>query len=435
MNILSKPKVFLFICAIIITFLIGAFTPPNLLGHFENKITKNTNWEINSNMPNSKVNQSEGNNDISPGVQISKDSKIPGNITSKVVRTPLANDFPIGWYDTIGAKDTPAKVAVEGINILMPYVGEADNETITTYLDAAEKAGVKVLLELRRSIINNRDNVSVTKFVRTFKNHPAVFGWYLYDEPSVSKLSPQILKSAYDAIKVEDPKKPVAVTIPHLWGIEKYLDAMDIFMWDQYPVTYGSSEFGGANWGNLRYWFKRAASFAKGKDGFWFVMQGYGEKQDGTPQFTERLPTFDEEKYMLYSAVASGANGLFLWAHYRSQQSWIDSVVTPLVHEFHDYIPAIRAGAIVDKTKVDRSEIQAVLYREPTNRRYLLIAINHEKRKLNAKIKLKQLKQESIAQFARVLEENRYVKLSTEDNDTNFRDTFNSYEVHIYDIS
>jgi hypothetical protein len=344
----------------------------------------------------------------------------------------LATEFPIGWYVSIGNTDTLAKVANEKINIVMPYVGNSDEAKIMSYLDNASKAGVKVLLELPRSMVENQDTYQIIRFVRKFKNHPAVFAWYSADEPEFNQLSAQALENAYRAIKAVDSIKPVAVVFTRLWGIEKYLSSLDIFIWDQYPVTYGSQEFGSADWKKQRSWFRKAASQAQGKKGFWFVMQGYGEKHDGTPQFGKRLPTYNEERYMLYNAVSSGIDGLFLWAHYRSQQSWIDSVLTPLISEFHDYIPAIAAGKIVDGVKSDRSDIQVSLYQDPESETYYAIAINHGKRKLKAAIKLHQ---EVPVKFVKARVKEKYVRFARNNDRTIIKDVFTPYEVNIYQIN
>ena len=383
-------------------------------------------------IPFREVSESSYSQTINKNLQISIDSKSTKRIVSKSNKTPLTADFPLGWFVSINNTNTLTKVANEGINVVMPYVGKSDDAKIMSYLDAAEKAEMKVLLELPRSIIKAEDTDAIIKFVRKFKNHPAVFAWYSWDEPEIQGLSPTTLKKVYEAIKAEDTSKPVAVVFTRLWGIEKYLDSLDIFMWDYYPVTDGSPEFGSPDWRKMKSWFKKAASHSQGKDGFWFVLQGYGEKSDGTPQFGKRLPTFREERYMLYNAVLSGINGLFLWAHYRSQQSWIDSVLTPIVEEFHDYIPAIREGKIVDQAKANYPAIEVSLYKYPGSRKYYLIAINHGKQKLEAKIRLKQ---STRTKFARVIEENRYVRLTCRNRQkTIFEDTFDPYTVHIYEI-
>lgn len=358
-------------------------------------------------------------------------SKTPKKIVFYDDESVSATEFPIGWYEKIANTDAPAKVADEKINIIMPYVGSNDEAKIMAYLDTASEAGVKVVLELPRSMVRGQKTDEIVQFVRKFKNHPAVFAWYTADEPEFHQLSSQALENAYHAIKTEDSTKPVAVVFARLWGIEKYLDALDVFIWDQYPVTYGSPEFGGTDWKKMRSWFEVAASRTKEKKGFWFVMQGYGEKYDGTPQHGKRLPTYDEERYMLYSAVLSGIDGLFLYAHYLSQQSWIDSVLTPLLEEFHDYIPAIAAEKTVGMVKSDRSNVQIGLYRDPKNEAYYLIAINHGKRKLKTAIKLpKEITVKSVQSVNR-----EHEKFVDKNNETVIKDVFTPYGVNIYKIN
>ena len=431
---ISKRKLILFSCAFLIGFSLCTvmvfLAPRNLFNHNNQAI--DIELAINNHIPWEEISELSHSQSVNKNIKISIDSKATKKILPTNNKTPLTADFPLGWFDDIRNTNTLAEIANEGMNIVMPYVRTSNDAQIMAYLDTAEQVGIKVLLEIPRPIIKAEDTDAITQFVRKFKNHPAVVAWYSWDEPEVTRLSPKILKKAYDAIKAEDSSKPIAVVFVKLDGIEQYLDALDIFMWDKYPVTYGSPEFGSSEWSKLAAWFNRADFLSTGKNGFWFVMQGYGEKQDGTPQFNKRLPTYGEERYMLYSAVLSGANGLFLWTHYRSQQSWIDSVLTPIVREFHNYIPAIEAGKIVDRLQVDSSNVRVALYQDPTSQSYFLVAINHGKSQLNATMLFKK---ETRTKFARVLKEKRCVRFTHVDGKTIFRDKFNPYAVHIYDLN
>ena len=218
---------------------------------------------VDNHIPFSEISESSSGQTIHQDTQTRLDSKSTNRIVSNNTKTPLTADFPLGWFVDINNTNTITKLANEGFNIVMPYVGKSDDEKIKTYLDAAEMAGIKVLLELPRSIVIKEDTDRIIEFVHKFKNHPAVFAWYCFDEPELKKLPPTTLRKAYKAIKTEDLDKPVVVVFARLWGIEKYLDALDIFMWDQYPVTHGSPEFGSPDWYKMNSWFKRAASHSR----------------------------------------------------------------------------------------------------------------------------------------------------------------------------
>lgn len=344
----------------------------------------------------------------------------------------LPYDFPIAWYDSIKHLDTPTKVAGEGINLLIPYTGESNTKEVRDYLDRAEAAGIKVLVEIPRFWIRKGFTDKITIFVRKFKNHPATFGWYLYDEPEYIQLSPQLLEKAYRAIKLEDPGHSITMALNRLVHTEKYLNALDILMYFNYPCFYDTPEFSGFEKGVFKDLAKNAASIAENKHRFWFVLQGYGEDKYGNPtRFNRRLPTLAEERYMIYSAILAKANGLLFWSHYLSQQKWIDSVLTPILQEFKSYLPSITNRALDSNLSsniiTNHPDIQASLYQNPTTKDLLLIAINHSNNPIKTAIAFSdKIDTDSV----RVLTENRSIELDRQ----MLNDSFPPYAVHIYQV-
>ncbi|VEP13242.1 conserved hypothetical protein [Hyella patelloides LEGE 07179] len=343
---------------------------------------------------------------------------------------PAMKEFPIGWIDRIEKPETPGKVANEGINLLIPYTHSYQQETIETYLDNAQKNGIKVFLEPYREPVETGDAAAVTEFVRTYKQHPAVAGWYAYDEPILATrvpVPPEILEITYQAIKAEDPKRPVAVVFPgsQIDKVPQYRNAMDICMIDRYPFFYPKPEF--SNLSDFGQWMEEAASFS-GDQPFWPVLQGFGEQENGKPKFKRRLPTAAEERYMIYTAVLAGADGLIFYGHHWTQQSWVDSILTPLISEFREYLPIVEANLIAGNSQVNQDDVQTLLYQNPSNQQYLLIAVHHGRGKVRATIGFESLE---ASNQAKVLAENRDVELI----EGGIEDTFDSYAVHIYEIS
>lgn len=332
-------------------------------------------------------------------------------------------DFPLGWIDRIERSQTPAKVAQEGINLLIPYTHKQSRQTIETYLDTARQNGIKVFLEPYRESVRSEDTAAITEFIRTYKEHPAVAGWYTYDEPAVNGVSPQTLEIAYQAIKAEDPNHPVAVIFAPKQAaiVPQYWNALDIYGINRYPLFHGKPEFD--NLGDFGKWMQDAASYA-GDKVFWPIIQGYGEQENGKPQYNRRLPTAAEERYMFYTAVLAGADGLVFYGHHWTQQSWIDSVLTPIIEEFHDYLPIVRSNE-VNESLAKRSDIQTVLYQNPSTQEYMLIAIHHGKGKVTAGIELPvSVPNDRVL----VSGENRSLSLTQ----GAFQDTFDSYDVRVY---
>ena len=364
---------------------------------------------------------------IQPYPLLANQPQVPSNAIANTARLDFA-EFPIGWIDRVERPQTPNIVAKEGINLLIPYTHSYQQPTIEAYLEAAQKNNIKVFLEPYRKPVETGDAAAVTEFIRTYKNHPAVAGWYAYDEPAIKdKVSPETLKITYQAIKAEDPERPVAVvfTGSQIAKIPQYWDTMDICMVDRYPLFFGKPEFNNLN--DFGTWMQKAAYYAGSKP-FLPVLQGYGEQADGKPKYRRRLPTAAEERYMLYTAVTSGADGLMFYGRHWTLQPWVDSVLTPLITEFREYLPIFKASLLGENASANRSDIQTLIYKDPSSSKKLLVAIRHSRGKAKATISVESLASEKKAT---VVGENRQVTIKS----GTFQDTFDSYDVHIYEMS
>lgn len=345
---------------------------------------------------------------------------------SSLITTRKRNlPFFLGWYDNINNIDVPIKVSSEGIDLLMPYVEKEDKVKIQAFLDASKKTRVKILLEISRPLIESENISGVKDFIRTYKNHPSVYGWYLYDEPEIKKptpLSPDLLKNVYKAIKEEDKSKPVALVFADIKKIEPYTDAMDILMWDRYPCEEGVAEF---QWvSSYRNALNKVISLADVKNKkFWNVLQAYSGNQTDY-----RLPTKLEFRYMFYLSVLTGADGLLFWIHYLSSLSWNESVLYPTIQEFRDYIPAIVRGEdLSNPVEVNNSDIEVKLFPIPNTKKHLMIAVNHNSTQINFTVKLTQ----SLAGKIVTFKKETITNLSTE---ASFSTLLNPYEVKLYKI-
>ncbi len=355
-------------------------------------------------------------------------SSIVWSLSQKNYSTPnRKRNFPffLGWYDNyINNTDVPVKVSSEGIDLLMPYVGDAEKTKIHTFLDASEKAGVKVLLEIYRSLVEPENISGVKDFIRTFKNHPSVYGWYLYDEPEIKKptpLSPDSLERLYYAIKEEDKTKPVTLVFADINKIQSYMGAMDIVMWDRYPCEHGVQEFKWVQ--SYQNALNKVVSLASvNNKKFWNVLQAYSEKQSN-----KRLPTEAEFRYMFYSSVLAGADSLLFWMHNLSSDSWKKSVLYPTVKEFRDYIPAIVRGEdLTNPAQVNHSDIKVKLFPIPKTKKYLMIVVNHNQNQINFTVKLSQKLAGTVAMNRKTI-----TKLSPQ---ASFSALLNPYEVRLYQI-
>jgi hypothetical protein len=81
--------------------------------------------------------------------------------------------------------------------------------------------------------------------VRTFRDHPAIIGWYIIDEPSPGSWESQFgfqesdLAALHDQVKAEDPTRPCYVNWNHSWAFEPYggLACTDVIGHDNYSIS------------------------------------------------------------------------------------------------------------------------------------------------------------------------------------------------------
>jgi hypothetical protein len=267
------------------------------------------------------------------------------------------------------------------MTLVLPY-GIARN--LRGYLDAAHKQGLKVVVELDRRAVASGDTRAIARWVDASKRHPAVYAWYLADEPMLARpfVSPIAARRAYLEIKARDPGHPVAIAFGIKEDAMPYRDAMDVMMYDDYPCTAHRKEFTG-----FRRWWERIrqrASVASGEDGFIPILQAFGEDRHGIPQYTKRLPTARELRYMAFASLQSGATGLLFWVRYRSRRGWVDSTLVPIVREIRKVGQAM---GDVGSRRAARHEPDGVLvtsFHDARTGEPITVAVNHSDKPVNA---------------------------------------------------
>jgi hypothetical protein len=335
-----------------------------------------------------------------------------------------SSPFFFGWYGTMGNPEVAAKVAPKGIDLLMPYVGEASKREILAYLDAAKAARVKVLLEIYRPLVESGNITGVKEFIRTYKNHPAVYAWYLYDEPDYKQppLPPSLLNDVYRAIKQEDRSKPVTTICADVNKVESYSQAMDIIMWDRYPCDREVPEF---QWAPA---YRQAINLVGNlantqQKKFWNVLQAYREHGQN-----KRLPTKAEFRYMFYTSVLAGVDGILGWMYPWSTAEWNESVFYSTLREFKAYLPAIVSNGSVKHIGAGKSStLEIKLFLMPKTKKSIAIAINHGRTNLNSTVSL----DSRLAGKAVTVNNKLVARLSAR---SNMKISLAPYEVRIYQI-
>ena len=261
-------------------------------------------------------------------------SNMPGAGTSLTV----AGDFPLGLYTvrrTAGRALTLDEILAElsraGFNLMHNsdfedwpehapnYDRINSDETARRYLDAAHAVGLHVLMGFDRMMVVRSNLDGLRARTRNLSEHPALWGWYLIDEPNLHGATPEAVRAAYEAVRELAPQLPVTVCLCTPDTFSEYAPGMDLIITDVYPVSTGSLFA-------LTPHIERALQVTGGRKPVWAAIQVHNNDLhvvrwgglDGI--LTElRRPTPEEVRCMAYLAIAHGASGLMFYAY----DAWI----------------------------------------------------------------------------------------------------------------
>jgi hypothetical protein len=219
-----------------------------------------------------------------------------------------------------------------------------------------------------------------------FKDHPAVVGWFISDEPTDGYHDEALL--AYNTIKALS-SHPVSIVFCYTDNKPNaFADSYNTLLFDRYPCRTGDSEFDYARFQEFKSFLDWGGSKATELGKPWMaVLQAFGGWSD-TLEF--RLPTSDEARFMTYYAIEAGASGALFYPRYRTTRisarpgeaypdsgtQWIDDVFEPLASEMNALSAAIGAGVVDGLVSDDSLDVRTDLYQDPDTDEYYLVALN-----------------------------------------------------------
>ncbi len=253
-----------------------------------------------------------------------------------------STQFPIGIY-------------APGSTNALPVLSSAGFSHVTgpanrPFLDAAQMAGIQVLASPGTTAGPGFKPSVARSTVRSLDGHPALWAWYLSDEPDLNGLSAEQVQQAHSAVRQAGGRKPTALVVYRGPSLATFHSA-DILMVDRYPV----------GWQPLATFFQHMqhGAVAAGVSGrpFIAVIQAfnwanYADVHPFPEPITSRPPTEAELRAMAWGARLIGANGLFFypyadgrWRMTEHPDTW--NALTNVVREIRDrsaLFTAPRAG-------------------------------------------------------------------------------------------
>jgi hypothetical protein len=178
------------------------------------------------------------------------------------------------------------------------------DDELAAYLDAAHDLGLKVMVGFER-----QENYTVSKVaarVQRFRRHPALWAWYLADEPKMKKYD-RVAEIAA-AIRREDAAHPLAIATE----APRFAKLADLVFAYTYPV-YGQP-FPQQNLGS---WVQRLDEAAGAAPPFAALVQTFNWNHYlhfDKRRRDNRIPNLQEMRFMAFYGVMQGARGVFFFS-------------------------------------------------------------------------------------------------------------------------
>lgn len=210
--------------------------------------------------------------------------------------------LPVGFYSV--PTQYLQRVAEAGFSAVLTY--SSGTEHLKRYLDEAARVGLKAVVHSPGLWFGKDGEKKLRAAVATLKDHPALLGWYLIDEPNTGRkgTTPADLARLYALMQELDPYHPTFSVYCRPEEFAAYKDTHDVFMCDPYPVGNRPLPY-------VAEWTELAREAMRGEKPVHIVPQSFGSEKG--PQVWWRLPTAAEEICMGYLALVHGAKALFYY--------------------------------------------------------------------------------------------------------------------------
>ena len=218
-------------------------------------------------------------------------------------RVTRPDAYPIGLY-SVGSVTNLAEIADAGFSLV---TGPARRG----FLDAAKANGIGVMASPGSTAGAHFNAAKVRSTVAKLDGHPALWSWYLIDEPDMHSVSPEKVKAAHRFVKRLGATKPTSLVLYQGDSAKWYGDIADITMVDRYPVPW-------LPLANFSQHIHKTRLATNAERPLIAVIQSFDwtAHQSMLPgEENLRPPTERELRSMTYSSLARGANGIFYYSY------------------------------------------------------------------------------------------------------------------------
>ena len=249
--------------------------------------------------------------------------------------------FPIGLY-SVPHEDSFAELQRAGFNTVHSYEfertcylnlqcsKEVARETrdfdglgdaaAMRYLDAAAAHGLKVAMGFNRPSGVSKETFSETgrqqvqERVKALRGHPALFAWYVADEPDGQEFDPELVERTRQFVESLDAAHPTLSVLCVPDKFAQYAQTAQVIMHDSYPLPNRSID---EVWPNL----------AKLKETVGLdtptvaVLQAFDWKSYDWRMQDGHAPTLQELRCMAWQAIVANVSGILFFCYHNEAHS------------------------------------------------------------------------------------------------------------------
>lgn len=345
--------------------------------------------------------------------------------------------FPLGWFASLPERSNPY------CNVIHTYSGFKSMKDMRAWMDKAHAAGYKVLVgpyqefrgkygnspllhhrgKARQGVLTEEQTAVVRHAVEAFKDHPALLGWYMCDEPEGMDHNPDWYQAVYRLISEIDPYHPCVLLDYSIQGMRKYYKACDVLMPDCYP----NFQIDSPPKKPMRITVDYVDAAKELNRVPWLTPQGFDwslwRMGAGSKYEFSRGPTFDEFRCQAFLAVTRGVRGLVWYTHGHTRSSYhFRWGKTYVERELHALAPACLAPEMPKAVACSSKDVFCALRRADDH--YYLIAVNSSSSRQEAEMRMS----EGPSGNWNVIGEERSVDVRS----GRIVDRFSPYETHVY---
>ena len=294
--------------------------------------------------------------------------------------------FPLGLYTGRMTPETVVAYARSPFNCVGPY-GTYDKEMLDVY----ERHGLKVIYSLcyapeREASYFPMLRKKVTSFA---KDHPAVIGWYICDEPTLGRI-PGLLAWRREIEEMDGGDHPIWGCLAQVGDTRHFTGVFDVPGIDPYPVPSTSVK-------RVTDFSRRAVEGMFGTKAMWNIPQTFAWGWLGRRENRgQRAPTKLEMANMFWQMIAGGANGLvgYSYSQISDRNEDPDDKAAPYfakvcaaAAEVRAYERVLLADGEPPRLSASDGRLACRAWREADGRTYVL-AVNATERPLKATVSL-----------------------------------------------